>query len=386
MARVHSHALRTAPELFSDLPLRPRLVIAADVEEKLARGLAERFGYSRIETDWRAVVQAPDVDLVCVCLPPVLNRDPVIAAASNTKHVFCEKPLADTATNAAEMLKACEAAGITHALGTGFRCAPAMVAIRQLIERGEIGEIRHFHGSYYLDYAASADVPLLWRFRAAVAGGGAAADTGYHLIDCARFLVGEIRAVSALTARFVPQRPLPQTDVWDASTPDGEGELGSVDVEDAAAALVHFTNGAYGVLDTSRVAVGRGNWLQLEVYGSEGSVEWNFEHIDEFRLCRLSDPQETRGFRRVMVNQSHPGRELLIGIGSATGIGWLGQQAMLWSEIIRAVHEGRPASPSFEDGLSDSIALEAIYSSAASGGLVELPATSDRLAAVAGAA
>ena len=371
MAGVHSAALTNVAHLYRDLPIRPRLAAVADVNQTLATDLAARFGYERTTTDWREVVAADDIDLVVLCLPPVFNREVVLAAATAGKHVVCEKPLGESAAVAAEMLAACEAAGVFHGLGAGYRWSPAVRAIASLIRDGELGSIRSIRAAFMLDYAADPDVPLLWRFQRALAGGGIAIDTGYHLVDCARFLVGEIVTVQAHSATFITERARPGRDAVGNRGGDGGGsgphQLGPVDVEDAAAALVTFTDGAYGVLETSRVAIGKRISLQLEVYGSAGSAEWDLERPDEFRVCLPGD-SSTFGFRRVLVNPDHPGAaELLLGGTDGTGMGWLGQECVMWAEFLRAIDEGRPGSADFTDGVRDSAVLDAIYASAASG-------------------
>ena len=191
MAGAHSLALRNLGHLYPGLALRPRLVAVADVNRTLADSLADRFGYERVAPDAQAVMDADDVDLVVACLPPTLNLDVVLAAAAAGKHVVCEKPLGRSAADAAEMLRACRAAGVFHGLAAGYRWSPAVRAIAALIRDGELGAIRSMRASFMLDYAADPDVPLLWRFRRSMAGGGIAIDTGYHLVDLARFLVGE---------------------------------------------------------------------------------------------------------------------------------------------------------------------------------------------------
>jgi predicted dehydrogenase len=314
-------------------------------------------------------VASDDVDLVVACLPPILNRDVVLAAAAAGKHVVCEKPLAETAPAAAELLAACRAAGVFHGLGAGYRWTPALRAIRELIASGDLGEIRSMRASFMLDYAADPDVPLLWRFRKALAGGGIAIDTGYHLVDCARFLVGEIETVQAVSATFVHERPLPDAD---AIGNRGAGStatrvVGPVDVEDAVAALVTFAGGAYGVLETSRTAVGKRVSLQVEIFGSRGSADWDLERPDEFRVC-LPDEPATFGYRRVLVNPTHPGAaELLIGGTDGTSIGWLGQECAMWAEFLGAIADGRPAQADFADGVAANAVIDALYAAAASG-------------------
>ena len=371
MAGAHSAALVNLRHLYPGLALRPRLVAVADVNRTLATGIADRFGYERVAPDARAVVSDDDVDLVVACLPPALNREVVLGAAAAGKHVVCEKPLGETADDAAAMLRACQAAGVFHGLAAGYRWSPAVRAIARLIRDGELGAIRSMRASFMLDYAADPDVPLLWRFRRALAGGGIAIDTGYHLVDLARFLVGEIDAVQALSATFISERPLPGADAvgnrGGEPTAEGRRETGLVDVEDAAAALLTFGSGAYGVLETSRVAIGKRLSLQIEVYGERGSVDWDLERPDEFRVCLPGDPF-TVGFRRVLVNPGHPGAaELLIGGTDGTSIGWLGQEAAMWAEFLGAIAEGRPGTADFSDGVRDSAVIDALYASAASG-------------------
>jgi predicted dehydrogenase len=371
MAGAHSAALANLPHLYPGLALRPRLVAVADVNRTLATGLADRFGYERVARDWRAVAAADDVDLLVACLPPALNREVVLGAAAAGKHVVCEKPLGETADDAAAMLRACRAEGVFHGLAAGYRWSPAVRAIARLIRDGELGTIRSIRASFMLDYAADPDVPLLWRFRKALAGGGIAIDTGYHLVDCARFLVGEIVAVQALSATFITERALPGADAVGNRGGEppraGRRETGPVDVEDAAAALVTFEGGAYGVLETSRVAIGKRVSLQIEVYGSRGSADWDLERPDEFRVCLPGDPF-TFGFRRVLVNPGHPGApELLIAGTDGTSIGWLGQECAMWAEFLSAIAEGRPATADFSDGVRDSAVIDALYAAALSG-------------------
>ena len=371
MAGAHSAALTMLGPLYPALPLRPRLVGVSDVNERLATSLADRFGYERVDDDWRRLIESADVDLVVACLPPILNREVVLAAAAAGKHVVCEKPLAESAETAAELLAACRSAGVFHGLGAAYRWTPALRAIRGLIERGELGEVRSLQASFMLDYAADPDVPLLWRFRKSLAGGGIAIDTGYHLVDCARFLVGEIETVQSLTSIFIAERSLPGRDAignrgGDADRSAERGR-GPVDVEDAAAALVTFSSGAYGVLETSRVAIGKRVSLRIEVFGSLGSAAWDLESPDEFRVC-LPGESSTFGYRRVLVNASHPGAaEVLIAGTDGTSIGWLGQECIMWAEFLSAIAEGRPAHADFVDGVRANAVIDAIYASALSG-------------------
>jgi predicted dehydrogenase len=372
MAGAHSLALSMLAPLYPDLPLRPRLVAVADVNDRLAARLAERYGYARVEPDWRALVEANDVDLVVTCLPPAYNREVVLGAAAARKHVVSEKPLATDAAAGAELLAACQAARVFHGLGAAYRWTPALRAIRELIEGGELGEIRSFRATFLLDYAADPDVPLLWRFQKRLAGGGIAIDTGYHLADTARYLVGEVESVQGLTAIAYPERPLPGADAignrgGGSADSTGTIAMGAVDVEDAAAAIVTFENGAYGVLETSRVTRGRRVAMEVEVSGTVGSARWDLERGNEFQVCLPSD-EATLGYRRVLVNAQHPGAaELLVGGADGTSVGWIGNVCAMWAAFLTAIDEGRGEHADFEDGVRDSAVIDALYASAVSG-------------------
>jgi predicted dehydrogenase len=372
IAAVHCAALANVVHLYPGLALKPQVVAVADINHALAERLVARFGIDRVASDWRELVTSDDVDLVVACLPPAANREVVLAAAAAGKHVVCEKPLGISTAEAAEMLQDCRRAAVFHGLAAGYRWSPAVREIRTLIEAGELGEIRSMRASFMLDYGADPATPLLWRFRKSLSGGGIAIDTGYHLVDCARFLVGEIIAIQGLTRTFVTERPLPSSDAVGnrgagATLGGASAGMGQVDVEDAAAALVTFESGAYGVFETSRVAIGRKVALRLDVFGSRGSAGWDLERADEFEVC-LPGNAGTFGFRRVLVNPTHPGAaELLIGGADGTSMGWLGQECAMWGEFLAAIAEGRQAHADFIDGVRDNAVIEALYAAAETG-------------------
>ena len=320
--------------------------------------------------DWRSLVAAEDIDLVVVCLPPVVQpRGRPRRRGGRQARRVREAARRVARASPPRCSRPARTAGVFHGLAAGYRWSPAVRAIAKLIRDGELGTIRSLRASFMLDYAADPDVPLLWRFRRDLAGGGIAIDTGYHLVDCARFLVGEIETVQAIADDLHHRAPAAgrrrrRQPRRRRSAAVAAPESGPVDVEDAVAALVTFEGGAYGVLETSRVAIGKRLSLQLEVYGSLGSADWDLERPDEFRVCLPGDPS-TFGFRRVLVNPGHPGAgELLIGGTDGTSIGWLGQECAMWAEFLDAIGDGRPGSADFTDGVRDSAVIDALYAAA----------------------
>jgi predicted dehydrogenase len=343
----------------------------------MAESVAQKYHWERVMDDWRAVIASPDIDIICVCVPPIMNEEIVLAAAEAGKHAFCEKPLAMDAASARRMLDACRIADVRHAIGFPYRWTPAMRMLRQLVRGGELGEIRHFRGTWYLDYASDPNLPLLWRFRKDIAGGGVLVDTGYHLIDDARFLVGEIESVRGHTARFVHERPLPAAEgpaTYEAADDGIAKEFAPVEVDDAVSAILTFRDGGYGILEATRITVGRKCSQIVEVYGTKGAAQWSMEAPDEFHLYLGDDQAGVDGMRRVVVTPRHPGgQHQLVGVGIGTGMGWLGGQVAMWAEIVGAMHEGRQPSANFEDGAATAAVVDAIYASdAANGGAVEV--------------
>jgi predicted dehydrogenase len=246
--------------------------VVVDVTEALAREAAERFGFEEWTTDWRAAVSRPDVDAVDIVTPNDSHAEIAIAAAQAGKHILSEKPLARTGDEARTMLDAVRKAGVIHMVAFNYRRTPAVALARKYIEDGRIGEILNFRGTYLQDWSADPDGPLSWRFRKAVAGSGAVGDIGTHVVDIARYLVGEISEVSAIVRTIVPARPVQSGgfDKLGASEKRSDVERAPVDVDDEVVSLLRFDNGAVGSLEATRNGWGRNNFLTFEIHGTKG--------------------------------------------------------------------------------------------------------------------
>src|SRR6476620_1567077 len=258
MGRAHTNAFRTLAYMTWPPPRIPTLVSIAGRNETAVAAAARRYGYESWTSDWRELVNDERVELFDNGAPNWLHAEPTIAAAAAGKHVLCEKPLGRTADESFEMWKAVEAAGVKHMCAFNYRFVPANRMAREMIEAGELGEIRHFRGRYLQDWG---DDPSLatWRFDADEAGSGALGDLGTHVIDLARFLNGEIETVSGLVRTFLPGRQ----------------------VDDAIEAAVEFENGAVGTLESTRFALGRRNAFQWEINGKDGSLAFDMERLNE---------------------------------------------------------------------------------------------------------
>ncbi|HEU0023397.1 MAG TPA: Gfo/Idh/MocA family oxidoreductase, partial [Thermoleophilaceae bacterium] len=259
MGRAHAHALITLAHMTGPPRIAPRLVTVAGRDAAQRTEFAERFGVAGHTASWAEVVADPEVEVVENLLPNNLHAEPTIAAARAGKHVLCEKPLALDAAQAGEMLAAAEAAGVVHMCAFNYRFVPAVRRAREMLEAGQLGEVHHFRAAYRQSWGPDPERAGVWRFDAAQAGGGALGDLASHVIDMARYLVGEIETVAAGVATFVPGRT----------------------VDDAAAAVVGFAGGATGTIEATRFATGELNRFTWEINGSKGSLGFDLERPAE---------------------------------------------------------------------------------------------------------
>jgi predicted dehydrogenase len=357
MGAAHSQAWRTAHRVF-DLPLRPamRVLCGRDAESTAAR--AEQLGWDEAQTDWRAVVERDDIDLVDICTPGDSHAEIAIAALEAGKHVLCEKPLANTIDEASAMVEAAERArsrGVRAMAGFNYRRVPAMTLASAWVADGRLGTIRQVRAVYLQDWIADPEFPLVWRLQRERAGSGSLGDIGSHIVDLSQFVLGEpLVGVTALTETFVKERPLP----------DGSGR-GPVTVDDCAVFSGRFAGGAIGTFEATRFATGRKNALRLEVHGSDGSIAFDLESLNELHYYDARDGAEAAGFRRVLVTEpGHPYMSAWWPPGHV--IGWEHTFTHEVADLVRAIAAGEDPAPGFAEGLQVQRVLAAVEDSAGS--------------------
>jgi predicted dehydrogenase len=365
MGAVHSHAWRSAGRFF-DLPLAPAMTALCGRDAAAARAAAERMGWSSVETDWKDLVKRDDVHLVDICTPGDTHAEIAIAALEAGKHVLCEKPLANTVAEAESMVEAAVAAeqrGVRSMVGFNYRLVPALALARKLVADGRLGTIRHVRAQYLQDWIVDPSFPLVWRLQKDKAGSGALGDIGAHIIDLAQHVVGSaITGVSGLTETFVKERPLPEAS--SGLSASGSGGTGAVTVDDAALFLARFQSGALGTFEATRFASGRKNAIRLEVNGSDGSVAFDFESMNELQFHDHTEDPETAGFRRILVTEpTHPYTRAWWPPGH--GLGYEHTFIHEVVDLVSAIGERRSPAPSFADGLQVQQVLAAVERSAA---------------------
>ena len=365
MGAVHSQAWRSAGRFF-DLPLAPAMTALCGRDAAAAQAAAERMGWSSVETDWKDLVKRDDVHLVDICTPGDTHAEIAIAALEAGKHVLCEKPLANTVAEAESMVEAAVAAeqrGVRSMVGFNYRLVPALALARKLVADGRLGTIRHVRAQYLQDWIVDPSFPLVWRLQKNKAGSGALGDIGAHIIDLAQHVVGSaITGVSGLTETFVKERPLPEAS--SGLSASGSGGTGAVTVDDAALFLARFQSGALGSFEATRFASGRKNAIRLEINGSDGSLAFDFESMNELQFHDHTEDPETAGFRRILVTEpTHPYAQAWWPPGH--GLGYEHTFIHEVVDLVSAIGEGRSPVPSFADGLQVQQVLAAVERSAA---------------------
>lgn len=370
MGKAHSNAWANVNKFF-DAPLRPVLKVACGRDEKGTREFADTWGWEGVATDWRKVIDRSDVDIIDISTPTDLHAEIAIAAAHAGKHIFCEKPVAVSYAQAKQMYEAAEKAGVVHYLNHNYRRVPAISFAKKLIDEGKIGTIYHWRGAYLQDWIMDPNFPLTWHLQKKHAGAGPHFDLGSHSVDLARYLVGDIAEVTAMTSRFIEKRPLPGAGAGTFAAGVAGKESGEVTVEDAAFMVAKFENGTLGSFETSRFAAGRKNYNNFEIYGSKGSIAFNTERMNELQYLSLEGDGDEQGFRTIMVtNASHPYVGAWWPPGHIIGYEHEFHHAVL--DFLKAVDSKGKVEPNLLDGMREMQVLEAALQSAETGKAVKV--------------
>ncbi|HZM03283.1 MAG TPA: Gfo/Idh/MocA family oxidoreductase [Candidatus Saccharimonadales bacterium] len=369
MGKAHSNAWRQAPHFF---PLKAEIemhTICGRNAEALEQARV-KYGWKNACTDWRQVVNSPEIDIIDIATSNLTHAEIGIAAAKAGKHIFCEKPLAMNLVEAKKMLEAARKSGVKNMVGFNYRRVPAIAFARKLIDSGKLGQIRHFRGTYLQSWVADPKFPMNWRMRKETAGSGAHGDLNAHLIDLAHYLVGDIAETIGLQETFIKERQR-ESQAIGLGASAGKGTE-KVTVDDASVFLAKFAGGkniapgAYGTFEATRLAPGHKNYNRFEINGSEGSLIFCFERMNELEYCNRTDPPDQPGFKTIMCTEKvHPYME-----------GWwppghvLGYEHTFVHEVVdlvNAIADGSPLQPDFLAGAKCVAVLESAVKSTQGG-------------------
>lgn len=359
MGKAHSNAYRALPMFFPDAASKPVMKAICGRDPVQLEQARAQFGWEQSVTDWRELVARDDVDLIDINAPSDAHKEIALAAAANGKHIFCEKPLALSLKDSREMLEAAENAGVKHMVGFNYRFAPAVQLAKKLISEGRIGKIYHFRGVFLQDWIIDPNFPLVWRLQKEIAGSGSHGDLGAHVIDMARYLVGEFDEVIGMSETFVKQRPVASAMTGLSAKGEAGGELGDVTVDDATVFMARFEGGAMGSIEATRFAAGHRCTNAFEINGSKGSIKFDFERVNELQVYFTDDAEDVQGFRRVLATDpAHAYMDAWWPAGHTIGYEHTFTHEAL--ELMNALSEERQPVPNFVDGVKCQEVLEAV--------------------------
>jgi predicted dehydrogenase len=376
MGKLHSRAYQALPYVYPETGIRPRLVHAADTAPDRVVYAREVLGYERGSSDYREVLADLEVEVVSICAPNMLHREIGMAAAEAGKPFWIEKPVGRNVEDTAAVAAAANAAGLVTSVGFNYRHAPAVEHTRELIADGALGRITNVRAMFFSGYASEPKGALSWRFDREQAGSGALGDLLSHVVDLLQYLVGPVAEVTALTSTVYRQRPVLPMGSANHFAVIEDGELGTVGNEDYAATLVRFADeargaGAVGTLEASRAIVGPQCGLGFELYGTDGSLAWNFEQMNELRVC-LGRGAPHQGYTTVLAN-AHLGDYARFQPGPGIAMGYDDLKVTEARKFLVAVAGGERQNSSVDDALSVAEVLAAAERSAANGTWQKVP-------------
>ncbi len=268
----------------------------AESTPELARQKAAELGIEKWYPSLEAMLADPEITVVHLATPNHLHFPQAKAALLAGKHVICEKPLAMTTKESAELVKLAAEKHLVNAINFNLRFYPISQQARSMVKSGELGSIFIIQGSYLQDWLF---LPTDWNWRLEPGLGGtlrAVADIGSHWMDLTTFITGlRIESVMADFKTFHPIRKKPskpvETYTGKLLTPDDYVDQ-PITTEDYASILLHFENGTRGILTVSQVSAGRKNRLNYEINGSKASIAFDSERNNELWIGHRDRPNE----------------------------------------------------------------------------------------------
>lgn len=351
MGKVHSMAFQTFPHFLGTAEGTARIVSLVEANPAARADLAQRIPGARILTDWQDAVNDPEVDLIDICLPDSLHHPVAKAALLAGKHVYCEKPLADTAAEAKELADIAREKGLITRVGHAFPRNPVHDLAKEIITSGEIGEVRLFKGCQHVDMFGDPLAPFMWRADGKLAPTGIVGDTGTHVFSFMEFLVGRVASLVADTLIVTPRRPVVAGSALgaDAAGLTGAEDWAEVTNPDATHLMCRFENGASGIVDFSRVATGRKFRQGYEVYGTKGSILYDWDNVNRLHLYTNDDRAGRRGYRAIDVGPEHPTYRAFLPLPNFA-LGYNEMKIIEAAEVIRSITRGEPMWPTFDTG------------------------------------
>ncbi len=332
-------------------------VVDSTPERARAKGIAPAY------ESFEALLDDDRVDVVHLATPNHLHYPLAKQALEAGKHVVCEKPLALTSAQSAELVELAERSGLVHCTNFNLRFYPLVQEARERVRAGEVGQVWNVHGGYLQDWLA---LPTDWNWRLEPDRAGelrAVGDIGSHWMDMTQFVTGlRIAEVFADLSTAIPVRRRPTGEVETfASADDIEREDAAMSTEDIAHILLRYESGARGSLVLSQVSMGRKNSLRFEIDGSAGAIAWDAERHEELWLGHRDRPSE-----KLLRNAAlmHPDAAARTHLPAAHAEGYADTFRELYRAVYVDIARGGPSDepdyPTFRDGHVENVLCDAV--------------------------
>lgn len=373
MGKVHTMAYQTFPHFFGDSGGTARVVALVEANAEAAKGLAFRAPGAKILSTWQEAVADPDIDLIDICLPDNLHYEVAKAALLAGKHVYCEKPLADTAVQARELADIAREKGVITRVGHAFARNPVHDLAKEIIDAGEIGEIKLFKACQHVDMYGDPLAPYMWRANGDLAPTGIIGDTGSHVFSFMEFLVGKVSSLIADNFIVTGRRPVIEgVGFGEATVLKGDEAWSDITNPDGSNILCAFANGARGLVDFSRVATGRKFMQTYEIYGTKGSLAYTYDEVNRLRFYSNDDKVGRRGYREIDVGPEHETFRAFLPLPNFA-LGYNESKIIEVAEVVRSIVSNQPMWPTFETGHHICQIVDACMESSAQKRWVDIP-------------
>lgn len=350
MGKVHTMAYQTFQHFLGSENGTAEVKILVEANPNAAADLAQRAPGARIVQDWKEAIADPEIDLIDICLPDSLHYDVAKAALLAGKHVYCEKPLADTAAEARELADIAKEKGVITRVGHAFPRNPVHDLAKEIIDAGEIGEIKLFKACQHIDMYGDPLTPYMWRANGELAPTGIIGDTGSHVFSFMEFLVGPVAKLVADNFIVTPKRPVVDGLAYGESAElKGDEDWAEITNPDGTNLMVQFANGARGLVDFSRVATGRKFMQTYEIYGTKGSLAYTYDEVNRLRFYSNDDKIGRRGYREIDVGPENETFRAFLPLPNFA-LGYNESKIIEAAEVIKSIVTNTPAWPTFENG------------------------------------
>lgn len=343
IGKVHAYGHMNIPLFYDPPPCATRIShVCTSRIETAERGRAQ-IGAGVATTDFRAVTENPDIDIVHICTPNHLHKDALLSAMAHNKHIYCDKPIVAELDEVPPIQAALEKYAGVAQMTFQNRFFPATMRARQLVEEGFLGDLLQFRACYLHAGSADPNAPLKWKL-AAEAGGGVIADLASHVFDLLHPLVGDYASLMAATQIAYPERP----------SAEAPGKRVQVEAEDNVMMLVRTQSGALGTIEATKLATGLEDELRFELHGSKGAIRFNLmapHHLEVYDATAAGSPiGGRRGWTRIDTGQRYPVPGGKFPSPKAS-IGWMRAHMACLANFLYCVAANQPAEPGLEQGI-----------------------------------